>query len=238
MSTTLHTVKTKQAALNVSIKPDAVCFAVAEEALLDKTTLTVTPKIYAEFLAKLDKPPRPNKQIRKTMRAPACTLEQNMSITIILASHEVDSFDSGVKSLDWWLKERALKKQISGASHTYVACDDQRVLAYYALEYSTISVDVSSEQLRRNIRNQISVVMISRFAVDRSLRGNGIGRALVRDAGLRIIQAADTISIRGMMAHAISHEAKAFYEKSGFKSSLLDSMLLMVTIADLRASLY
>jgi GNAT superfamily N-acetyltransferase len=156
-----------------------------------------------------------------------------MSITPILASHEVGPFHSCAKSLDWWLKKRALKKQISGASHTYVACDSQRVLAYYALEYSTISVDAT----QRNMPNPIPVVMISRFAVDRSLHGNGVGRALARDAGLRIIQAADTISTRGMMAHAISHEAKAFYEKLGFESSLLDPMLLMITIADLRASL-
>jgi GNAT superfamily N-acetyltransferase len=72
--------------------------------------------------------------------------------------------------------------------------------------------------------------------VDRSLHGQGVGRALVRDAGQRVIQAADTIGIRGLIVHALSDDAKAFYEKVGFEPSPLDPMILMVTLADLKAS--
>jgi uncharacterized protein (DUF1778 family) len=43
----------------------------AEDALLDRTVLTVSPKAYAEFLARLDAPPRPNERLRKTMKAKA-----------------------------------------------------------------------------------------------------------------------------------------------------------------------
>jgi uncharacterized protein (DUF1778 family) len=42
----------------------------AEDALLDRTVLTVSPKAYAEFLARLDSPPRPNKRLRRTMKTP------------------------------------------------------------------------------------------------------------------------------------------------------------------------
>jgi GNAT superfamily N-acetyltransferase len=73
--------------------------------------------------------------------------------------------------------------------------------------------------------------------VDQSLHGKGIGRALMQDAGLRVIQAADTVGIRGMIVHALSAEAKAFYERIGFEPSQLDPMMLMVTLADLKASL-
>jgi hypothetical protein len=40
-----------------------------------------------------------------------------------------------------------------------------------------------------------------------------------------------------MLVHAISDEALAFYRHMGFESSPLDAMTLMVTLADLRASL-
>lgn len=40
----------------------------AEDALLDRTILTVSPKVYAEFLARLDAPPQPNERLQKTMR--------------------------------------------------------------------------------------------------------------------------------------------------------------------------
>lgn len=42
----------------------------AEEALLDRAILSVSPEAYAEFLARLDAPPQPNERLRKTMQAP------------------------------------------------------------------------------------------------------------------------------------------------------------------------
>jgi uncharacterized protein (DUF1778 family) len=43
----------------------------AEDALLDRTVLTVSPKAYAEFLARLDAPPQPNEWLQKTLRTKA-----------------------------------------------------------------------------------------------------------------------------------------------------------------------
>ncbi len=43
----------------------------AEEALLDRTILTVGSKAYAEFVARLDAPPQANERLYKTMRTPA-----------------------------------------------------------------------------------------------------------------------------------------------------------------------
>jgi uncharacterized protein (DUF1778 family) len=43
----------------------------AEEALLDRTILTVSLKAYAEFLTRLDAPPQPNERLRRTMRTSA-----------------------------------------------------------------------------------------------------------------------------------------------------------------------
>ena len=43
----------------------------AEDAMLDRTILTVSAKAYAEFVARLDKPPKPNERLRRTMRTRA-----------------------------------------------------------------------------------------------------------------------------------------------------------------------
>jgi len=40
----------------------------AEEALLDRTVLNVSPEAYAAFLTRLDEQPRPNERLRRTMR--------------------------------------------------------------------------------------------------------------------------------------------------------------------------
>jgi uncharacterized protein (DUF1778 family) len=39
----------------------------AEAALLDRTVFAVSPEAYAEFLARLDAPPKPNARLRRTL---------------------------------------------------------------------------------------------------------------------------------------------------------------------------
>lgn len=80
----------------------------------------------------------------------------------------------------------------------------------------------------------IPVVVLGRLAVDRSQQGRGVGRALFRDGALRVLHAADTIGIRGIVVHAISEQAKSFYQALGFESSPIEPMTLMVTLSDLR----
>lgn len=43
---------------------------VAEDTLVDRALIAVSAKAYADFLARLDEPARPNEQLRRTMRAP------------------------------------------------------------------------------------------------------------------------------------------------------------------------
>ena len=83
----------------------------------------------------------------------------------------------------------------------------------------------------------IPVVVLARLAVDRNYQGRGLGRALFRDAARRIVHAADTIGIRGVVVHAISAEARNFYIALGFDPCPADAMTLVVTLGDLRASL-
>jgi GNAT superfamily N-acetyltransferase len=83
----------------------------------------------------------------------------------------------------------------------------------------------------------IPVVVLGRLAVARSHQGQGLGRALFRDAGLRVVYAAETIGIRGLLVHALDEDAKAFYLRLGLEVSPLEPMTLMTTVADLRAAL-
>lgn len=150
--------------------------------------------------------------------------------------HVTDGFSCGIDSLDQWLKRRSLKNQIQGASRTYVVCDETRVVAYYALASGPVMSTDATGRFRRNMLDPIPVVVLGRLAVDLTLHGKGFGRSLVRDAGMRVIQAADAIGIRGMTVHALSDHAKVFYEKVGFEPSPLDPHLLMMTLADLIAA--
>ncbi|MCE0827648.1 GNAT family N-acetyltransferase [Buttiauxella sp. A2-C2_NF] len=153
------------------------------------------------------------------------------------AEHVVSQFCCGVESMDSWLRQRAMKNQLTGASRTFVCCDEARVLAYYSLASSAVAPNSAPGRFRRNMPDPIPVVILGRLAVDKSLHGKGIGRALVRDAGLRVIQTAETIGIRGMLVHALSEEARDFYLRVGFEPSPVEPLTLMITTGDLVAAL-
>lgn len=151
----------------------------------------------------------------------------------LAAHHDTTAFACGVDSLDHWLRQRALKNQTTGASRCFVVCEGGRVVAYYALASSAVAVEAATGRLRRNMPDPIPVVVLGRLAIDQSRHGTGLGRALVRDACLRVMAAADVIGIRGMLVHALSESARAFYEHVGFEPSPFDPMTLMATLADI-----
>lgn len=155
----------------------------------------------------------------------------------LTAAHALGSFDSGVPSLDDWLRRRALQNQASGASRTFVVCDAGIVVAYYALAASAVAPNAAPGRFRRNMPDPIPVVVLARLAIARDQQGHGLGRALFQDAAKRVIHAADTIGIRGFLVHAISDQARAFYVRLGLEPSPLEPMTLMTTVVDLKAAL-
>jgi GNAT superfamily N-acetyltransferase len=149
--------------------------------------------------------------------------------------HAIADFCCGTAALDDWLQRRALNNQNSGATRTFVLCIDERVVGYYALASGSINTQSVLGNFRRNMPDPIPVVILARLAIDRSCQGRGLGRALFRDAALRVMQAADTIGIRGIIVHAISAPAKDFYLALGFDVSPLEPMTLTIALKDLRA---
>ena len=138
--------------------------------------------------------------------------------------------------LDEWLKRRAKANQASGASRTFVACDQNNVVAYYALASGAVAAAVSPGRVKRNMPDPIPVVVLGRLAIDTSYQGRGLGRVLFGDAARRVLHAAETIGIRAMLVHAISDDAKQFYLALGFEPSPVEPMTLMVTLADIKAA--
>ncbi|APO72492.1 GCN5-related N-acetyltransferase protein (plasmid) [Rhizobium gallicum] len=151
--------------------------------------------------------------------------------------HELAEFISGVVELDEWLRRRARANQAGGASRTFVVCEGNRVIAYYALASGAVKEPEAPGRFRRNMPDPIPVAVLGRLAIDRTYQGRGLGRALVRDAGLRLLNAAEILGIRGVLVHAISDDARAFYEAVGFLPSPSDPMMLMVGLRDLNNAL-
>jgi GNAT superfamily N-acetyltransferase len=154
--------------------------------------------------------------------------------TLLTAEHDLEAFASGVPPLDDWLKQRARQNEIGGASRTYVVCEGHRVVGYYSLAAGSVLHHMATGRVRRNMPDPVPVALLGRLAVDRGWQGRGIGAFLLRDALLRVIGAAETIGVRALLVHAISDQARGFYEHWGLRRSPVEPMTLMITVDEVR----
>jgi GNAT superfamily N-acetyltransferase len=150
----------------------------------------------------------------------------------LTSSHDLSQFECGESSLDSWLKRRALQNEEAGASRTYVLRTGREIAGYYALATGAIAHVEATGKVRRNMPDPVPVIILGRLAIASKFQGRGIGTALLRDAVLRIVQAAEIAGIRAILVHAISDQAKRFYEKRGFTPSPADPMTLMIKVAE------
>ncbi len=146
------------------------------------------------------------------------------------AEHRLDAFASGTASLDDWLKRRARANQISGASRTYVVAEAGRVVGYYCLASGALAMNDAPAGLKRNMPDPIPMAILGRLAVDQTWQGRGLGVALLRDAVERTQAAAAILGIRGLLVHALSDDAKAFYERHGFTVSPSRPLTLVMSM--------
>ena len=144
----------------------------------------------------------------------------------------VSRFNCAEPVLNDWLRRRALQNQQSGASSTYVVLDKMRVAGYYSLAAGSVARETAPGRVRRNVPDTVPVVVLGRLAIDQDYQGQGLGRALLRDAILRILQAADIIGVRAILVHALSEEAKRFYEECGFTASPINPLTLMIILSE------
>ena len=152
--------------------------------------------------------------------------------TPLLATHVTDEFDCGEPALNDWLKKRALKNENSGASRTFVVCQDNHVVGYYVLATGSVMHKQAPSKVRRNMPDPVPVMILGRLAVSKNMQSAGLGRGLLRDAILRTLGVSKQAGIKALLVHALSDAAHKFYIQCGFIESPLDPMILMITLKD------
>ncbi len=140
-------------------------------------------------------------------------------------------FCCGEEILDHWLKNRSLKNEASGASRTFVVCDESRVVAYYALATGSVLLAEAPGKVKRNMPDPIPVIVLGRLAIDEQWHGKGLGRGLLKDVLLRSFNVAQEVGVRALMVHAMSEGAKQFYLHHGFSVSPMDEMKLFIPLS-------
>ncbi len=163
---------------------------------------------------------------------PQLTVPQTLNV-----HHILENFDCGNDTLNAWLKRRASKNESSGASRTYVVCHQDHVIAYDTLATGAVHCRQAPGRIRRNMPDPIPVMVLGRLAVHLDWQKKGLGGDLLADAVKRTLQAAEIAGIRAFVVHALSEEAKQFYERFGFQPSPTDPMDLLITLKDAQANL-
>ena len=147
--------------------------------------------------------------------------------------HNFDAFNCVVPSLDDWLKKRVRSNERSRAARTYVLYDGDRVIGYYVLASDSLANNIAPGKIKRNRPDPIPVMVLGRLAIDQEYQGNKLGDALLREAILRVLQAADIAGIKAILVHAISEDAKKFYIDRGFIVSPFEPMTLGLPLASI-----
>ena len=149
--------------------------------------------------------------------------------------HSVDTFDCGIAALDAWLKQRARPNEAAGASRTFVTCKGTRVVGYYSLAAASIIHSQATGKARSaTCPIRYPRCLLADLALDKEWQGRGHGISLLQNAVLRIVGAAETVGVRAIPVHAMSEDAKVFYERFGFRASPVEPMTLMITIEEAR----
>lgn len=152
--------------------------------------------------------------------------------------HQLADFDCGTPSLNEWLIRFALQNQQADAARTYVACRDMRAVGYYSLVAASVQRGDAPQRIAKGLASHpIGMILLARLAVGRREKGQGLGKALLKDALLRIAQAAEIVGVRAVLVHAIDDDARRFYQHFDFEPSPVDPMHLMLLMKDLRALL-
>ncbi len=156
---------------------------------------------------------------------------------LLTESHNTADFDCGTELLNAWLKNHATANQQKRVSRSYVVQLSGVVKGYYSLAAGSISHAQAAGKLRRNMPDPIPMALLGRLAVDKSIKGQGYGHGLLKDALTRVYAASELIGLRGVLVDAIDDQASAFYQRFGFRTTPMLPLKLMISLEDIERSI-
>lgn len=149
--------------------------------------------------------------------------------------NEVQSFSCGNSDLDKFLSKHALENDRNGYGKTFILEDDGFIVGFFTLCSSSIKFEEFPTTNSHHLpRYPIPCIRIARLAVQKESQGKGIGKELLKQAFLRILNVATTVGVRLIVVDA-KESSKSFYEKYGFmrlKNDKLTYYLLVDTLIE------
>lgn len=112
------------------------------------------------------------------------------------------------------------------------------MVGFYSLAVGGVEPEAAPGRVIKGLaRHPVPVMILARLAVDCRHQGAGLGAALLKDALLRTMQAADIVGIRTLLVHAKDDAARSWFEGWRFEASPTDPYHLFLLLKDLKALL-
>jgi GNAT superfamily N-acetyltransferase len=130
----------------------------------------------------------------------------------------------------------------AGTTRVFVVTteDDSTVIAYYAWCMAQLDLAAAPDRLKKGAgRYRQPVALLARLGVDSGHVGKGLGSGLLVDVVSRLLTLSDDIGCRGLLIHAESEVARAFYLHliPELQPSPTDDLHLVLLLKDARRSL-
>ncbi len=156
--------------------------------------------------------------------------------------HDVSRFECQSWEQSDWLRRHARQSAAAGTTRVFVVTEagSAKVVAYYGWCMAQIAPAAAPSRLRKGAgRYPQPVALLARLGVDINHEGRGLGAGLLQDVFARILELSDDIGCRGLLVHAESAEAAAFYRHlvPEFEAGPTDDLHLVLLMKDIRRAL-
>ena len=160
----------------------------------------------------------------------------------LAAHHDLSAFACRPAEQTNWLRRFSHQSMATGTTKVFVVTEagSTVVVAYYAWCLARVTAAAAPSRLRRGAgRYPQPVALLARLGVDITHERRGLGAALLQDAFARLLELSDDIGCRGLLVHAESAEARAFYLHlvPEFEASPTDDLHLVLLMKDIRRTL-
>lgn len=161
-----------------------------------------------------------------------------VSVKEISPKSVLKKFDCEVEALNEFLSRYALKNDELGIGKTFVALNENnRIAGYFTLATAQVAYQEIPDDFKEKLpKYPIPALRIARLAVNKDLKGKGIGKWLLAQAFIKAIHVADVTGLYFIIVDA-KETSKSFYEHYGFHKFFDEDLSYFILVDTVRKAM-
>lgn len=161
-----------------------------------------------------------------------------VSVKEISPKSDLKKFDCEVEALNDFLSQYALKNDELGIGKTFVALyENNQIAGYFTLATAQVAYQEIPDGFRGKLpKYPIPALRIARLAVNKDLKGKGIGKWLLVQAFTKAVHVADVTGLYFIIVDA-KETSKSFYEYYGFHKFFDEDLSYFILVDTVRKAM-